>query len=157
MFVPVIAKRNAISKQWMAFFWMSLWYSSYPNCRMKTASVSEGFWKLKSRRFWNSHRQCRNTTSLKRSMTSWKRILQRRQEICEKQMAVSSNLFKRICKIWLKNWGKRSGRFQNWMRVERTTWLPSVTWKWQKKGCSPLRNMQKMRSRRFWSLWSRRL
>ena len=39
MFVPVIEKRNVISRQWMAFFWMNLWYSSYLNYRMKTASV----------------------------------------------------------------------------------------------------------------------
>ena len=50
----------------MAFFWTNLWYSSYLNYRMKTASVSEGFWKLKSRRFWNSHRRYRSTISLKK-------------------------------------------------------------------------------------------
>ena len=41
-----------------------------PNCRMKTASVSEVFWKLKLRKSLNSHRQYRSTISLKRNETS---------------------------------------------------------------------------------------
>lgn len=69
-FIGALDNSNGISRQWMAFFWMNLSYSSYLNYRMKTASVSEGFWKLKSRRFWNSHRRYRNITSLKRNVIS---------------------------------------------------------------------------------------
>ena len=45
---------------------MNLWYSSYLTFLTKIVSVSEVFWKLKSRRSWNSNRRYRNTTSLKR-------------------------------------------------------------------------------------------
>lgn len=43
-----------------------MWYSSYLTFLTKIVSVSEVFWKLKSRRSWNSNRRYRNTTSLKR-------------------------------------------------------------------------------------------
>ena len=69
-FDNIIKRMVESNTLWMAFFWMNLSYSSYLNCRMKTASVSEGFWKLKSRRFWNSHRRYRNITSLKRNVIS---------------------------------------------------------------------------------------
>lgn len=52
-FDNIIKRMVESNTLWMAFFWMNLSYSSYLNCRMKTASVSEGFWKLKSRRFWS--------------------------------------------------------------------------------------------------------
>lgn len=48
-------------------------------CWMKTASISKVFWRLKSRRSWNSRRLYKNITSLKRNVTNWKWIFQRRQ------------------------------------------------------------------------------
>ena len=47
---------------------------------------------------------------------------------------------------------KQSACCLSWMKTEKITWLLSMIWSRQKKGCYPLLSIQKMRSRKFWLL-----